>query len=428
MASQKLVADSAAITVPEKFLGQHIRQWTGSAPTAAPTYGYGTARIHDVPGCNWKAIETSDNVFNWTTMDNVVNYFVGAGKEVFYQVWGTPQSAVGNLSHPWIAVPDQLGLYTSQVPNEAKLRRFVTALMTRYAGKIKYISPWNETKWGKPTCIVYGAITGTFTAGDHVTGQTTGSGATVKAVSGGQITVLYDNIISAQTPFANGEALWKDGSGGAIRIVQTGQTHIGYFQGSVSDAAMMQTATFEAAKSADSGVIVTTHDLEGGHSFENNWLDEFLTTGNRQFDMLSYHFYGYDNWSSGEYSAGHWFSLAYMVNKINATLTSYGLSSLPKIASECGYTQGWDFYDKLNAKDRADVIGRVSAMLAAYGYQACIWYSHESAFDGLPRDNPEVAAKLDYISKRVSGKTITDTRNHSSGNIALLVADAWLDF
>lgn len=373
-------------------------------------------------------------MFNWTTFDAVVSYFAAQGKDIYYQVWGTPQSAVANMSHPWIAVPDQVGLYSSQVPNQAKLARFVGLVAQRLSSLSptvkKYVSPWNETKWGKPTCVVYGALTGSFTVGDHIVGRTTGAGGTVKAIGAGQLTVLYDNPLPQQTPFANGEAAWKDGSAGAIRINVTGQTQIGYFQGSVQDAVDVQRTVYSAVKAVDPSIIVTTHDFEGGHSFENNWLDDLLSicVADKPFDMLAYHFYCYDNYTASEYVAGHWYGLQYMINKINTTLANYGLSKLPRIASECGYIQGWDWYDKLGLTDKADVMWRVTGMLAIYGYQAVIWYSHESAFDGLPRDNPEIAAVFTKAHKLVAGATLTNPVALSSGNVAASAGSKLLVF
>lgn len=373
-------------------------------------------------------------MFNWTKFDAVVSYFAAQGKDIYYQIWGTPQSAVANLTHPWIGVPDQGGLYSSQVPDQAKLARFVglvAARLTSLAPNVKkYVSTWNETKWGKPTCVVYGTLTGTFTVGDHIVGQTTGAGGTVKAIGAGKLTVLYDNALSLQTPFTNGEAVWKDGSAGAIRINVTGQTQIGYFQGSAQDAVYMQRTVYSAVKAVNPAIVVTTHDFEGGHSFENNWLGEFLAicAADKPFDMLAYHFYCYDNYTASEYVAGHFYGLQYMINKINTTLAQYGLSKLPRIASECGYIQGWDWYDKLNVTDKADVMWRVTGMLAIYGYDAVIWYSHESAFDGLPRDNPEIAAVFSRAHKQLAGATLSNPVALPWGNVAVTSGSSTLVF
>lgn len=102
------------------------------------------ARSHDA-NCGWNNIETAAGVYNWATMDAWMA--AHAGQDIIYVVFGTPAfwtTSVDNSQSSYgvgsLAFPDKAG-------GTVALTAFMTALVTRYVGKIKYVEIWNEPKY-----------------------------------------------------------------------------------------------------------------------------------------------------------------------------------------------------------------------------------------------------------------------------------------
>lgn len=128
-------AASAQTVTPSSF-GMNVES---PATTTLKIYSSVT-RMGFGPGvAPWSAIETSNGVFVWTTLDAAVNQAVSRGQDIIYTFGSVPGWANGNAG---IAVPPTsfTDFYT-----------FVTALVTRYKGQIKYYDTWNEvnisTQW-----------------------------------------------------------------------------------------------------------------------------------------------------------------------------------------------------------------------------------------------------------------------------------------
>lgn len=82
--------------------------------------------------CWWAGVETARGVYNWTVLDAVVADIQSRGNDIIYTFGYVPAWANGGL--------------TPDVPPTSftDFYNFVTAVVQRYAGKIKYDEAWNE--------------------------------------------------------------------------------------------------------------------------------------------------------------------------------------------------------------------------------------------------------------------------------------------
>ena len=126
------------VTVNESFFGMHsstvtLQPW--------PTSPFKTYRTWDhFPGATWASINTSSGVYNWATLDAIVAAAQANGADIIYTFGSTPAWASTNPGGTGCAY----GNGTCYAPNTADWNAFVTAITTRYAGKIKYWELWNE--------------------------------------------------------------------------------------------------------------------------------------------------------------------------------------------------------------------------------------------------------------------------------------------
>ena len=91
----------------------------------------GAVRLWDTHTA-WEFVETSRGTYDWTTIDSWVAAAQAHGVDVLYTLGRTPAwaSTAGTVNTP----PTDLTTWDE----------FVTALVTRYKGKIKYYEGWNE--------------------------------------------------------------------------------------------------------------------------------------------------------------------------------------------------------------------------------------------------------------------------------------------
>lgn len=89
--SCRIVISESSVTVPSNFLGMHDFVRTSSAADSGLRYS--AFRAHDC-SLSWDKIETSDNVFDWTNFDLMVNAQVAKGATISFPVQGTPVHAV----------------------------------------------------------------------------------------------------------------------------------------------------------------------------------------------------------------------------------------------------------------------------------------------------------------------------------------------
>jgi hypothetical protein len=95
-----------------------------------PTFPFRFCRIWDQ--AEWGSIETASGVYSWTGLDAVVAQMQAQGCVISYTFGSTPGWANGNA--------------TRDIPptNFSDFYTFVSAVATRYRGKIKYYTAWNE--------------------------------------------------------------------------------------------------------------------------------------------------------------------------------------------------------------------------------------------------------------------------------------------
>lgn len=150
----KIFYSGAGRSIPTTIVGLHPQTWPSVALPTLP-FSFGVARSHDCT-CGeatdrllWAKMHTAAGVFHWTLSDTFIDAHAAAGRKVYWQIQSTPAwdstgatvdaygQAGGDLAPLTV---NANGLYTH-------LYDFVVALLTRYAGKIFAISPWNEPAW-----------------------------------------------------------------------------------------------------------------------------------------------------------------------------------------------------------------------------------------------------------------------------------------
>lgn len=141
-------ASPSAFPVPSAFFGMHItcNGWNGT--TCGP-FNWPTVPIGSLgkPSCTgWHFIQQSRGTYNWSTLDQYVNLAQQKNVDLIYTFYGVPSWAV---STPNACVPSSCSPSIQDCEGAPPARmqdfaNFVTALVTRYQGKIKFYELWNE--------------------------------------------------------------------------------------------------------------------------------------------------------------------------------------------------------------------------------------------------------------------------------------------
>ena len=104
-------------------------------------------------GSYWFDIELSNNSYTWTPFDDILDSARAAGVQTIdYCFFQTPQwaSSMPNQTCSSTASTGKLGC-AAPPKNIGDWENFVTAVVTRYKGIVKYYEPWNEpdaeTEW-----------------------------------------------------------------------------------------------------------------------------------------------------------------------------------------------------------------------------------------------------------------------------------------
>lgn len=133
--------------VPASLFGMHVHGLTTTPPTAEERFG--GIRIWD-SGVRWDEVNTAKGVYDWTTLDQVVDNSLATGaKDVMYVLGYTP-----NWAAKEVRPPCQPGTYTecSYYPNGSASgprdiedwKTWVREVASRYRGKITQYQIWNE--------------------------------------------------------------------------------------------------------------------------------------------------------------------------------------------------------------------------------------------------------------------------------------------
>jgi hypothetical protein len=151
------------ISVQPSFFGMHLSNVTQQPWPSIDNFSavrlWGL-RVYDgigYPSVEWKHLNPSDGVYNWTYLDAVVKSVQDHGKEIVFTLGGNnPRWASTNPDGAGCAY----GNGTCYAPTIDAWKKFVTAITTRYDGnhgygKIKYWEVWNEPNapnfWGEVT-------------------------------------------------------------------------------------------------------------------------------------------------------------------------------------------------------------------------------------------------------------------------------------
>jgi hypothetical protein len=128
--------------VPATFFGMHINKTT--AANNWPPLQQGIIRLWDT-GTRWNQIETNDNVFTWTHFDACTNTILtnNPNCKLLYTLGQTPEWAALNTNTP--KASDGTNGASSSPADMANWSNYVSAVATRYKGRIQYYEIWNET-------------------------------------------------------------------------------------------------------------------------------------------------------------------------------------------------------------------------------------------------------------------------------------------
>lgn len=139
-----MVSGRAMRKVPLDFFGMHINKVAPVQPinTQTPWFEVEQAwhRIWD-NYCSWKQINTAPGIYDWATrLDDVVNIGEAHGKKLIMCIgcapdWDTGASTGSSQYSPW-------------PPSDAAWTAWVTAVVTRYKGRIHAWELWNEPSAG----------------------------------------------------------------------------------------------------------------------------------------------------------------------------------------------------------------------------------------------------------------------------------------
>lgn len=143
---QTLTPPSTAI--PSVYFGLHANHLYESPYLPWPNFSFGTVRSHDCAPF-WANIEPNAPVsgvhtYNWTTLDSFVNSAQTHGAQVIYTVYQTPTWASSTSATDYYGYPGGAGNPT----DIANYTAFVSALATRYKGRIAFYETWNEPDTG----------------------------------------------------------------------------------------------------------------------------------------------------------------------------------------------------------------------------------------------------------------------------------------
>src|SRR5262249_37317695 len=94
---------------------------------------------------NWAEIESSKGNYNWTGLDGRVADALAHGVDYFYSSDMIPGWAISDHSDCRASFCGSGNLLCAGSPDNIQdWRDFLTALVTRYKGKIKFYEAWNE--------------------------------------------------------------------------------------------------------------------------------------------------------------------------------------------------------------------------------------------------------------------------------------------
>ena len=201
-----------AVAVPDDFFGFCVLDFP---VTSAPTIPYSIFRTHDCRRLKWWDIQpTARNSFTWGNADTILNYYLNAGKDVLFTLYGTPTWA---SARPTEALSPYNNVGGAAEPADMNdWANYCIAIATRYP-TIKYFEVWNEPSpymiyvisgtSGSNTLTIGTNNSGLIAVGSLVSPNSAGipANCTVTAISGSTVTLsgnLTANITNTQIEFS----------------------------------------------------------------------------------------------------------------------------------------------------------------------------------------------------------------------------------
>ncbi len=133
--------------VPAGLMGMHVHSLTTTPPTAEDRFG--GIRIWD-NGVRWDQVNTAKDVYDWTTLDQVVaNARATGAQDIMYVLGYTPEWAAKNVKPPCTPGNYSNCEYfpggSSSGPKDIEdWKTWVREVTTRYKGQITQYQMWNE--------------------------------------------------------------------------------------------------------------------------------------------------------------------------------------------------------------------------------------------------------------------------------------------
>ncbi len=126
----------AQIPIPAAYFGMNANHMGDRPGYAWPALAFGTFRSWD-SGIIWPNIETASGVFDWSLMDSKLAAAQRHGAQFLFTMGLTPRWAAPSSPNTYSGV--------ARVPDNIKdYSEFLTAVATRYKGKVHAYEPWNE--------------------------------------------------------------------------------------------------------------------------------------------------------------------------------------------------------------------------------------------------------------------------------------------
>lgn len=141
---KSVTISSTGQSIPASLFGMHFYfgiNLTNPAPISYPTVPVGAQAKPAEMG--WLYVESQKGVFNWANLDNWVATAKAHNTDVMYSFVRFPKWATVDVSTCTYANATGIDGCTG-APNLTDLTAFVTALVTRYKGKIQYYELYNE--------------------------------------------------------------------------------------------------------------------------------------------------------------------------------------------------------------------------------------------------------------------------------------------
>lgn len=363
---------TAPVTVPQDYLGFHFHRYPtdfmnrGLGASPAPSFSFGACRTVDNDGQGyWRGQNPANGVYDWTGLDLLINAM--PGKTITYTLAGTPQWCVSAIDQtkrgPWYNF-GECGMPT----NMAYVTTFLSALFTRYAGKIKYFEIWNEPDFAQ-----------------DYTGFWWGS--------------TQDLLLLAKTCYE-----WIKANHPSVIVLSPGFTD--WF-----GKKALETSAYR---------------------FLNTTLTSTGKKGHEYCDYIAFHPYTmfYSGTTATRGWANTCVDIRYNYLESMLSLNSILGTNKPLIVSEFGVDSSIvgnliPYYYSLSGEEQATLMWRLLAYCAVRGIKGFYIYSYDSGLSGAwctydgRTETKELTNMINDFHNKISGKTINSCQRFNDGRLLL---------